>query len=436
MSAFHYIALNQEGKELKGIIDAPNEEAAREKLKDLKLSLVSLNEVAAQAPAEGQTKLNFEAVDSKGKKIIGTIAAEDAVKAYARLVTEYQLKVSTIDGKPSGELEKEYAKLASAKKKIPAEEEATKRQEQERQELLVKVDSTVKRIDSFLKQFGEELKNEERQILQGYLNQLVRIKDSTNLEHIKNTCERMLEHIQQQELFMNEDNRLSESSKIKVETQEMLASLKQTGFSKDIDIVKSAHAWMDNPVLRPLAFVLLRLFKAEDPELQALRDEIKILNRKMASYFKMLIFGKSKTVKAEAWESIKALRLEKRKLAMKIKQIRAELMKRGSEASGEALPEAGFFENAGTALGWILAFYLAAYIVSYPMTIKQFPLPPLPSHLYFYKTTAVKTLTLFFFIAYIAFTLRNFWLKKAWIGAFLVIPLCLFGFLLILINLI
>lgn len=456
MLAFHYIALNQEGNELSGIIEAVDEQAARKKLSELKLSVVSLNTIAtpqagtAAPVAAGKTVFEFEAINKQAKKVIGTIVAQDVVKAFARLFDEYQLDVIylTDNALPAGEKDKikqegiskireEYEKSYGAIRKAQAEKEKQEVQlgndaQETREELLVKVDATMSRIEQFLKDFGSDLKPEESDIIKSYLDQLVRIKDSTNLEHIRNTCEKMLQHIQRQELFLHEEKQSKESAKLKVDTKELLSQLKQTGLSKDIDIVRTATSWQTHPLLRPIANILLKIFKPDPPEIQKLKNEIKTINHNIWAYVKIIFLGKTKVLKIEAWETIGALREEKKRLNLQLFALKSEL--KAKEQADK--PPSLFWEQAGSVLGWILAFYLLSYIVSYPFTIKQFNVPSIPKGFYFYHSHITKIVTIALFIAYCSVTLRNYWLKKYSLAPYILYPLSLFGFLLIVINLI
>ena len=455
MPAYHYIALNQEGKELSGVIEAVDEQLARKKLNNLSMSVVSLEALSAEsvstgavvasAAQAGKNIFEFEARDNQGKKVVGTIAAENEVKAFGRLFDEYQLNVLSIVNSILGIEEKEKAKgnivaiqqeyerlYGSSRKAREKEAEMkTASMQETRQELLIKVDATMRRIESFLQESGEDLKPEERDTIKSYLNQLIRIKDSTNLEHILTTCEKMLEHLQRQELFIHEERKLKESARLKVDTKDLLSQLKQTGLSKELSIVGLAMQWQQKPLLRPLANILLRWFKPKTPEIQKVSDDIRTINRHIWEYVKLIFTGKSKTMKFEAWDGIKTLREEKKRLALQLKALEIE-----EQGKADALREpATTWEQTGSVLGWVMAFYLIAYVVSYPFTIKIFPISPLPKNFFFYESTITKGVTLALFLAYGAVTIRNFWLKKYDLAPYLLYPVTLFGFLLIVINL-
>lgn len=445
MPAYHYIALNQQQKELSGIIEAPDEASARKKLNEINLSVVSLNAARDAAHAESKTKFEFEALDKNNKKVVGTIAADDIIKAYARLFEEYQLNVTAIFAASLAPQEKQAAKKTGileiqkkyqlATKTKPKEADETEKLSQaqmaERAELLEKVAFTTERMEVFIKEFGPDLKTEERDQIQSYLNQLIRIKDSTNLEHIRSTCERMLSHIQKQELFIHEDQKLRESAKLKIEMKDMLTQLKHTGLKQEISIIGTAAKWQKNPFLKPVADIILKIFGVKNPEIRKLKNDIKVINSHIFSYAKLLIIGKTRMLKTEAWESIKTLRKEKRRIKLQIAALKIEERKTLTEQREPNY----FWQNAGSVIGWILAFYILSYIVAYPFTIKIFSIPPVPKSFYFYHSNFIKSITLFLFIAYGAITVRNFWFSKYWSAPYILYPISIFGFLLIVINL-
>lgn len=448
MPAYHYIALNQEQKELSGIIEAPDEQSARKKMNAMGLSVISLNTAPAEIhkPTPDKTIFEFEAMDKNNKKVTGTITSDDIIKAFSRLFDEYKLNIIYLAPISATESEKaeirknglipvqqEYERLYGKKsKKLSSEEAEFLKKEEERKELIQKVDATMQRIENFLKQYSADLKPEERDTIQAYLNQLMRIKDSTNLEHIKNTCEKMLAHIQKQELFIHEEQKSKESAQMKAETQEMLSELKRGALSKEINISKIVAYLKEKPFIRPIVNFFASLIKPKNPEIEKTESEIAFSNKHIWSYAKIFILAKSKLERQAAWEGIKTIFAEKRRLKLKLHAIKNEEKKMSAQQTGES---SIFWESAGQAAGWILAFYLLSYIVSYPFTIKSFGISALPKSFYFYHSTLLKGITIFLFIAYGAITTRNFWLKNHSSAAYILYPAALFGFLLIIINL-
>lgn len=415
----------------------------------MELSVISLNLAEDKIHAEqaGKTIFEFKAIDKLNKKVTGTITSDDIIKAFARLFDEYQLNVIYLAPNNATESEKqeirknglrpvqqEYERLYAKKSKALSNEEAEAiKKAEQRKELIQKVDSTMQRIESFLKQYSADLKSEERDAIQSYLNQLMRIKDSTNLEHIRNTCEKMLAHIQKQELFINEEQKIKESAQVKAETHEMLSELKRGAFSKEINISEFISKLKEKSFFRPIANFIANFIRPKNPEAEKTENEIKTAGKHIWSYIKMIISAKSKLERAAAWEGIKTMFAEKKRLKLKLLAIKEEEKK--VSGGGQTRETSVFWESVGSALGWILAFYLFSYMVSYPFTIKSFGVAFLPKGFYFYNSTFAKAATIFLFIAYATITSRNFWLKNHANASYLLYPAALFGFLLIIINL-
>ncbi|PJC36494.1 hypothetical protein CO046_05445 [Candidatus Peregrinibacteria bacterium CG_4_9_14_0_2_um_filter_53_11] len=418
MPSFHYRALNTERAELSGVIEAPDEMAAREKLNELGISVITLEGIEAQQEGEahvttGKEIFEFEAFDKNGKKVVGTIGADEINKAYKRLFEEYQLNLVYLASTKATPEEKEQARAEGiktlqalyeaekAKTTKPVVEEAAAAQQQseaeikERAELDQLIDTTLSRIATFLQKYPSELKPEERDTIQSYLNQISRIKSSANLDHVRRTCGRMLKHIQEQELFINEQTKLKESAQLKLETRNLLDQLNQTGLQKDINVQDILEKWQHSFLLAPLSRFIRQAFPNPTPEVIALKTKITAINGHLRSYYKILLTGGSKALKLEAWESIKTLRQEKRRLKNELTSIKSEL-RQNKEA--HALTGAESLESG--IMGWLLALYLTAYIIAYPFTLKAQTTLELPQNFFFYESTLVKGLTLFLFIFY------------------------------------
>ncbi len=455
MPSYRYIALSQDHKELSGVIQAPDEQFARTKLGELNFSIVSLTlaepsttspEVPTTSAAPHRPTFEFEAIDKNSKKVVGTIVAESAAKAFGRLFEEYKLNVLWIvdttatpeakqAAKQSGitELQTQYATTSGPNTKKIAEDKDALAQAASlaaRQELLGKVDFTTQKVGQFLKDYGADLKIEERDTIQNYINQLIRIKDSTNLEHIRSTCERMLDHLQKQELFLHEEQKSRESAKFKVETKEMLSELKRTGLSKDIDLAKIVSDLSKKAFLKPLGDFIFKFFPPPTPDELRIKEEIQATTHHMWSYAAIALTGKNKMLKHEAIDSLKTLFAERKRLKLELRAAHGATVTQSPETTPRLA-----WEHATSLFGWFLTFYLVVYIVAFPFTVKNFGMMKLPAGLYFYHSVLTKGVTIFLFMGYCALQMHIFWLRKNKIAPFVLYPLALTSFLLIAINL-
>ncbi|MBP9718366.1 hypothetical protein KBD59_03660 [Candidatus Gracilibacteria bacterium] len=408
MLAFHYVAINPQRQQLSGVIEAADEQTARKKLNDLGVSIISISLVDAPAHDESTKPVfEFEAFDKNGKKIVGTIVGEDALVAYARLFEAYQLNVIYLCVRNASESEKNEARkngiadLQARYEKIKVKSLDASQpaalgigiNEAERQVLLEKINSTTKRIIDFLTQYNADLKPDERDIIQSYLNQLSRIKDSSNLDHIRSTCERMLEHIQKQELFINEKEKRKVSATLKLQTHNLLDQLKATGLQQEISLASVTKKLEQKPLLEPIARLLNRFFAEPDPAIQSISDQIKGVNHNITTYIRVLFIG-PKSIRHEAWESIKVLRGEKKRLMLQREALRQQARK---ITTAEGTVENGILYDLS---GWLLGFYMVGYFSTYLFTIKQIGATKPPHVFFFYSSALTNDIVLGIFILF------------------------------------
>lgn len=418
MLSFHYVAINPQREQLSGVIEAENEVEARKKLNDLGFSIVTIEEVA-KAAHEASTKpiFEFEAFDKNGKKIVGTVVADDSLSAFVRLFEAYKLNVLYVTDSKASEEEKQKARVQGigalqtqyekTRVNIPgavAGDGTSNVDEKERVILVKQVDDTMKRITAFLSQYTNDIKIEERDAIQSYLNQLSRIKDSSNLEHIRSTCERMLEHIQKQELFLNEKEKRKVSMSLKLQTHNLLDQLKSTGLQKDISLSDFAKKLESKPFLEPIAKLFSKYFVESNPAIVSLNDQIRAVNKNISTYIKVLFSG-GKGMRHEAWESIKVLRGEKKRLLVARDGLRQQ-DKKVSVAEGTI--EHGIVYDLSA---WILAFYLFGYFATYPFTVKEIT-HAVPKTFFFYSSVITNDLVIGIFFLFCIQRITSLFMKS------------------------
>jgi len=242
MAQFQYTAVNSIGKKLSGVIGAASEDDARKQLNTFGISLLAIEKTGetpmatvTQEPGTSSElpKFEFEAFDKMGRKVLGTIPASSRYKAFKRLMDEYQFEVSYVV--PTGASEEDRLKakqegLAPLKAEYDAQsvkkgsEELAQEKlsadfEVKRQALLQKVDFILEKIKSLLAEYAADLKPESRKLIQGYLDKLLRIKSSTNLDYIEQTSEELLKKVQDQELFLTKEKMMGQRDHLKLEAQ-------------------------------------------------------------------------------------------------------------------------------------------------------------------------------------------------------------------------
>jgi hypothetical protein len=221
---FSYIALNHEHKKLTGVVSGEDEKEAREKLHNLRLSIIVLTRTSDDASETGiQTETGeegiltfiFEALDTKGKNVKGTIDAESRKTAFYRLLSEYNFEIlSLCDTKVPLEERGEKGKqgLEELAFEIEAEfgavqydplddflfDTKTERSDEflnARNELIENVEEIVERAKQVLEEFEEEINADEYRTIKMKIESLMRLRLSNNLKYIQDLANELLTFI-------------------------------------------------------------------------------------------------------------------------------------------------------------------------------------------------------------------------------------------------
>lgn len=440
MAQFQYTAVNSSGKKLSGVIGAAAEEEARKELNALGISVLIMNKIAetgAQSVTEEATltkdlpKFEFEAFDKAARKVIGTIPASNRYKAFTRLMEEYEFEVSYVVPAGSTPEEKQAAKKedltalkaeyeAELKKqgKLPTEEGDASNEsfEQKRQLLLVKVDQILGKIKELLANFKEEINPENRQIIQSYMDKLLRIKSSTNLDYIAHTSEELLKKVQDQELFLHKDKMQDQRDELKMETQKMMAELysgpaEKKDLTDDLATIQGRLMLSNSRFLRGIGQWITGFLPSEEEK--AIKSKMATINSQIWTYRKIW-FKTPKSSRHTLQESIKNLQDEKNRYNEELKQVRHS--KRLALKQGPEEAEPLITEEVTHFLGWLLAFYLVAYFLSHYAFTKSFPGGnPLPGDFNLLSSGSLRALLMSVFIWYILLSLRVEYLRfKSW----------------------
>ncbi|OGJ46148.1 hypothetical protein A3J23_00320 [Candidatus Peregrinibacteria bacterium RIFCSPLOWO2_02_FULL_48_14] len=446
MAQFQYTAVNNGGKKLSGLIGAATEEEARKQLNTFGISLLAIQKMAETA-AQSVTqeagtsdvlpKFEFEAFDKIGKKVLGTIPASNRYKAFKRLMDEYQFEVSYVVAAGATEEEKVKAKaedLSALKAEYEAQNKVTDKEvieeqkistefETQRKNLLQKVDFILEKIKGLLASYLNELTPESRKLIQGYIDKLLRIKSSTNLDYIQSTSEELLKKIQDQELFLHKEKMQSQRDTLKLESQKMMASLHERpvqleGVAEKIEELQSKLGSSENPLFQGLAN-WLALF-TPTPEEKELKTKIATVSRQIWTYRK-IVWTTPAGAKEEARQSLNSLMEEKTRLKQELKN---RIAARKRKSTNEEVPEPLITEEVNHFLSWLLAFYLAAYFVSYYSSAKVLPGgSPLPGDFNLLSSPLLRHILISVFLWHVILSLRLNTLRyKPWAN-WLVLPL-------------
>lgn len=446
MAQFEYTAVNAGGKKLSGLIAADNEEEARKQLGSLNISLLSIQKTS-ETPVDTTTKepgtsaelpkYEFEAFDKSGKKVLGSIPASSRYKAFQRLIDEYGFEVSyviqagaSVEDKEKAKhddlsaLKAEYLALAKEKGTAPGPEDNTNLEfEKKRTALLKKVDFILNKIKAILAEFSSEIKPENKKMIQDYVDKLLRIKSSTNLDYIEHTSEELLKKVQDQEIFLNKEKMFAQRSTIKLETQKMMADLhsgptNQKDISDDLQKLQLQFSLSDNKFLKGISNYIKKFLPT--PEEKEIQSEIKSANRELLIFAKIWLTSPQIT-KPEALKSLKTVWDERKRLkeslhALKNKKpvITTEIVTENTD-SNEPL----ILEEINHFLGWLLSFYLFAYFISNYVIAKNYA-NPLPGGFNLLTSELLRYLLLSIFIWYSIFYIKlEFFKYKPWFNTFM-----------------
>ncbi len=432
MAQFQYTAVNSAGKKLSGVIGAASEDDARKQLNTFGISLLAIAKMGdtpvatvTQEPGTSSElpKYEFEAFDKLGRKVLGTIPASNAYKAFKRLMDEYQFEVAYVV--PAGASEEDRLKAkqdgidalkaeyeAGAVKKSSeqvSDEKQSADFEIKRKELLSKVDFILEKIKAMLGEFTNDLKPESHKIIQGYIDKLLRIKSSTNLDYIEQTSEELLKKVQDQELFLTKEKMLGQRDHMRLEAQKMMATLhaKPTEISLTNNIEQMHDQWAEseNPFLKGVGQFLGRFIPS--PEEKALGQKISSISNEIWTYRK-IVWTSSANIKEEARSSLRSLIDERTRLSQELKALK----RKRAERAPEDVPEPLIAEEITGFLGWLLAFYLAAYFISAYTAAKTLPTGnPLPGDFNLLNSPLLRNLLLSIFVWYTVLTLRLQYLR-------------------------
>jgi hypothetical protein len=443
MAQFQYTAVNNAGKKLSGVIGAASENEARKQLNTFGISILNIDQTA-KTPLKTKTaepatssemdKFEFEAFDKTGQKILGTIPASNRYKAFKRLMDEYEFEVSYVvpagtspEAKEAAKkegleiLKAEYEKQEKTEKKVETQEEAVSEDfEIKRQALLERVDFILEKIKKLLATYDKEINPENKKIVQDYIDKLLRIKSSTNLDYIEHTSEELLKKVQDQELFLHKENMESEQEHVKLQTQQMMATLHsrpegQKNVTDDIENLQEKLSSSESSFLKGMGQFLSKYIPT--PEEKALKLKIKAINKQTWTFRKIWLTAPKET-KAEAKESLKEIHKEKDRLKTELKALAG---KRHQKIEKEGVEQPLITAEIAGFLGWLLAFYLTVYFFSHYILAKSFPNGnPMPGDFNLLASPILRYLLISIFLWYILLNLRVEYLRyKSWSNGFI-----------------
>lgn len=237
---FQYTAVNKQGKNLSGVINADSEEKARAKLKTLKLSIVAIEQVADNNPAlENKFKYKFEARNKEDKKVIGTVEAINLLGAFQKLVYEYELTVVKLASITASEIEFETSqtqvqKLYSEDSQLKTTKEQDKSDQEyyknkQREEFTKTIEEISQVLRTILTDLGDDLTKESKDFIIKYSDHLDKIKYSENIESVIASAGKVLKYLQNQEIYINQESNSELKLNLRMEFMQKFGLLKKIG---------------------------------------------------------------------------------------------------------------------------------------------------------------------------------------------------------------
>jgi hypothetical protein len=314
-----------------------------------------------------------------------------------------------------------------------------------KQDLLkTQINFVLTKINDILDQYGQELNAETKAKIRYYVDKIMRIKTSTNLDYIRKTAEDLLTFLQEEELFLNKQAHIKDRTKLLVEAKSMTMQLKRKKAKKGFNLATRMRQWRqenifdnDSPTptdrfLNQLVGIVIGPIRESD-EIIELRHQIDIVNDQLWQYFRLYTQAKTIEFKAETKDGLKRLWSERKKFKEKLKELKREFYKKqrleGKETSMQKLARETYSFS-----GWLLAFYLVYYFISIYISSKNFGITEVPNYFFIYRSSFLKYFLSIIFLLHGSLGIKIIFLKKSDVAAYIISPIFAFASILILLN--
>lgn len=461
MPKYHYTVVNPSNQQLQGTIVSPDETSARKELNELGFSIVAIEEIpeGAEAAVEGELPLfEFAGLDKNQKRVAGTIQAEDEYAAYKRLVQEYEFEVEYVIQSNLSEAQKEKARkkgayelhsrledeLIGSQQKETSDEKDLREFEKKQEVLKQQIELVLKKVKAMLDNYEQEMKPETKEKIRKYVDKILRIKSSTNLDYVRKTTEELLEFLQKEELFLHEEAHMKERTGMVVEAKSMMMELKRGKAKKSMNLTEAMRQWREEHIVNhenpPLYNRIIDFFirmmlgiQNENEEILNLKREIQTVNDQIKHYLILYFQAPSPQFKEQTKDGLKNLWQSRKKLKKKLKEAKKQLVKT-RRASGEMTGMEKFAHEMLSFTGWLLAFYLVYYFASIYATSKDFGAAQIPGFFYIYRSAFLKYFMATLFLLHGALSLKIHFFRRNDIAGLIITPAFLISTLIIYLN--
>ncbi|MCT4591841.1 MAG: hypothetical protein N4A36_00420 [Candidatus Gracilibacteria bacterium] len=423
---FSYIALSPEYQRLTGVITAEDQAKARAKLHEMGLTVISITEhkggnieeehgIKAPTTNTESTTFYFKVINPKGQTVDGTIDSNNRITAFRRLVGEYNFKILLLceasvppsERETEGtnglkelaqEVEEEYGIKYQEPSMDTGESEESKKKdeyfEKQKKEVLKEVEEVVKQAEKILAEYSEKLSGEENQNIRNKLNDLMRIRLSNNLPHIRNLTEELFVLI---EGILNSHSDIDESIERsdKGDLDNLLVTSEEDEFKNKASAFKGAIV-----NIRSISKKMKRMTKGTTTRRIKSKKEMEkvVLGANIKKTKKSILFPFVKEAIAQAKGLIGSKssirrKAHKEKLLELIDNFRADWKSRIAQQELENIskqdqeiikeienkdkPQTLFFYEIRLFIGWLLSFYILYFFFAFYIKFKWGETSPL-----------------------------------------------------------
>lgn len=454
MPKYKYTTINQNNQQLNGTISTPDEKIAREELRKIGLTIVSLEKISEESTMSNINRFEFEAIDKDNKKIIGSIPANDEYEAYKRLKEEYRFNVLSLWKQELPEEEKQMKKIHGIQelkelydqeyqeKLDETESEQVKIYEKERQQLLQQVDFTIAKVKNLLGQFENDIPPEQIYSIKKFADKLLRVKNSTDLQYIKANCEELLQIFQDQERFLHQKGAEEKKKMLVTNTQKLMMGIHQipltskhrispiSSLKKWAEKKKESHGLLSKIVLKFISPKSKGILKSKE---EASSHQLKTIHGQLWTYIGLLIKSK-RGYRKQIFQNITTLLKERKRLKDKIKTMEKEMNMVTRKMSFKPRKKARHFilKEINTFSGWLLFFYISYYFTAHYIITKDIPFE-VNWNFDFYNSP-LKYFIVLVFIIHGAISLKLSFFAQSTIATLFISPIALFLMLFIILN--
>lgn len=226
MPKFQYTAVNASGSTLHGVVESDDIREAKKELNNLDLQVVDLKEVDLKTKLlkSSLNKYKFEAVNSDGKVVKGTISALDEGKALSRLSSEYKLNVEKIAHINASNKSFENSSGTSTLSRVAKVDDS--RVKALRNILIPIIDDLKGLMRHVSNDLTEEISQSTREFLDKYFLHLDKIKYSDNLNNIQSVCLKICHVLESSEVFVENNEKVEEKLRVNLMAKDLVKRFK------------------------------------------------------------------------------------------------------------------------------------------------------------------------------------------------------------------